>query len=159
MLEHMQPYNSEDPDANYLGWLNKLARIDRHRRLAVVTAYLAEMTPAIGMPKGCTATLQFGDRVLIDGEANIARIQVTPWQDGWKVEANPRVGIDPEIADWAESPFWQRIPYNERFTMIQVFVMGRSRPTNLTAPEKGASPTSLATASRSRAMLGEILDR
>lgn len=33
MLLTMQPFNS-DPDGNYLGWLNRLARIDRHRTLA-----------------------------------------------------------------------------------------------------------------------------
>lgn len=124
MLEKMQPYNSKDVDANYLGWLNRLARIDRHRRLSVVTAYMAEMSPVFAYPEGCTATLQFGDRVLIDGEANIARIRLTPWMDHWEVQANPRVGIDPEIADWAVSPFWQRIPYNDRLKMIEVFVMG-----------------------------------
>lgn len=122
MLKQMQPYNSPDPDANYLGWLNRLARIDRHRRLSVVTAYMAEMSPVIGIPEGCSATLQFRDRVLIDGKAEIARVIVKPWREGWEIQANPRVGIDPEIEDWAKSPFWKRIPYNERFKMMQIFV-------------------------------------
>ena len=34
MLLSMQPFNS-DLDANFLGWINRLARIDRHRRLAI----------------------------------------------------------------------------------------------------------------------------
>jgi hypothetical protein len=29
MLKTMQPFNS-DPDANYLGWINRLARIERN---------------------------------------------------------------------------------------------------------------------------------
>lgn len=49
MLEQMQPFNS-DPDANYLGWINRLARIDRHRRLSIVTSYLAELNPGPGSP-------------------------------------------------------------------------------------------------------------
>lgn len=37
MLLQMQPFNS-DPDAYYLGVINRLARIDRHRRLTIGTA-------------------------------------------------------------------------------------------------------------------------
>ena len=123
-LEQMQPYNSEDPDANYLGWLNTLARNDRHRRLSIVTAYVAEVSPVVQLPIGCTATVQFGNRVLVDDYADVARIAVTPWQGGWEVNANPRIGIDPEIADWSKSPFWQRWPYDDRLKMVEVFVMG-----------------------------------
>jgi len=122
MLEIMQPYNSPDPDANYLGWINRLARIDRHRRLSVVTAYMAEVQPVVQVPEGCTSTLEFGERVFRDGSADIARITISPWQDGMIVRANPRAGIDPELADWAKSPFWQRIRFSERFTMMQLFV-------------------------------------
>jgi hypothetical protein len=123
-LATMQPYSSEDPDANYLGWINRLARIDRHRRLSVVTAYMAEMSPVFQVPEGCTTALQFGNRVLVDGHADIARVTVSPWQEDWEIKANPRVGIDPEIADWAQSPFWQRWPYDDRLKMIEIFVMG-----------------------------------
>jgi hypothetical protein len=63
MLHEMQPFAS-DVDPNYLGWINRLSRINRHRRLGVMTSYLAEMTPVIGLPIGCTARLQWGDRVL-----------------------------------------------------------------------------------------------
>lgn len=122
MLESVQPYNSSDPEANYLGWINRLARIDRHRRLSVVTAYMAEVEPVIEIPKGCTTTLEFGERVLVDGQADISRITVSPWRDGMSVRVNPRAGIDPELADWAESPFWRRIRFTERFTMLRVFV-------------------------------------
>jgi hypothetical protein len=121
MLKQMQPFNS-NPDANYLGWINRLARIDRHRRLSIVTSYLSEISPVIAVPEGCTTTLQWGNRVLYDGKADVARIVVVPWQDGFEVQANPRTGIDPEIAEWATSPFWSRIPYPKRLTMMQVFV-------------------------------------
>jgi len=123
MLEKMQPYRHKNPDTSALGWLNRLARIDRHRRLTVQTSYMAEMHPMIKAPRGCTATLQFGERVIgANGEAQIARIKVTPWREGWQIEANPRTGIDPEIAEWAISPFWARIPYNQRLDIIAVFV-------------------------------------
>ena len=72
MLLHMQPFNG-DVDANYLGVINRLARIDRHRRLTS-TAYLAEMQPVIQVPAGSRASLAWGQRVLVDGHAQVARI-------------------------------------------------------------------------------------
>jgi hypothetical protein len=121
MLLHMQPFNS-DPDANYLGAVNRLARIDRHRRLTISTAYLAEAEPVIAVPAGSRVSLQWGQRVLVDGHAQLARISVTPWADGTEVTVNPRVGIDPEVAEWAESKFWSRVRFTERLNMIQIFL-------------------------------------
>jgi hypothetical protein len=63
-----------------------------------------------------------GERVMVDHVAEIARFQVTPWQEGWKVETNPQAGIDPEIAEWARSPFWRPIAYNTRLRMLEVVV-------------------------------------
>ena len=126
MLLQMQPFRS-DPDANYLGWLNDLARVDRHRRLNAATAYIAEVQPVIAVPDAvrCHTTLQWGQRVLVNGRADLARILVRPW-DGTlspsDVRVNPRVGIDPEIVAWATSPFWRRMRFGERLTMIQIFV-------------------------------------
>lgn len=62
----MQPFAS-NLDANYLGWINRLARVDRHRRLSVMTSYLAESRPVIALPEGCTAQLEWGNRVLGSG--------------------------------------------------------------------------------------------
>lgn len=123
MLREMQPFAS-DIDANYLGWINRLSRIDRHRRLSVMTSYLAEMNPVIGLPRGCTAQLQWGDRVLRAGKTRVLRIVVTPWSDDMEVKINPKSLIDPEIEDWSTSKFWRRINYSERFTTMQVFVAG-----------------------------------
>jgi hypothetical protein len=125
ILETMQPYRHEDPDTSALGWLNRLARIDRHRRLTVTTAYVAEVQPIIGVPVGCTVDLEWGERVMVDHVAEIARFRVTPWEEtleSWKVEANPQAGIDPEIAEWARSPFWRPIAYNRRLRMLDVVV-------------------------------------
>jgi hypothetical protein len=121
MLLHMQPFNS-DADANYLRVVNDLARIDRHRRLTVSTAYLAELEPVIAVPHGSTATLEWGERVLIDGCAQVARISISPWTDDMELSVNPRIGIDPEIAEWGESAFWSRVRFTERLRMIQVFL-------------------------------------
>lgn len=123
MLLTMQPFNS-DMDANYLGWINRLARTDRHRRLNTVTAYLAELNPVIAYPDGCTARLQFGSRVLVNGRADVARITVEPWSEGLDVKVNPRMGIDPEIEDWTASKFWGRIRFADRFAVMQAFVKG-----------------------------------
>ena len=121
MLLQMQPFNS-DPDANYLGVVNRLARIDRHRRLTISTAYLAEMEPVVQVPPGSGTSLEWGQRVLVDGSAQVARISVTPWVDGAEVSVNPRIGIDPEVAEWAESPFWSRVRFAERLHMIEIFL-------------------------------------
>jgi hypothetical protein len=121
MLRTMQPFNS-DLDANYLGWINRLARIDRHRHLNHMTTYLAEIEPVIAVPDGCSATLQWGERVLSEARADVARIVVTPWRPGMDVQVNPRFGVDPEIAAWSDSRFWKRVPYSRRFQMLQLFV-------------------------------------
>jgi hypothetical protein len=54
MLWTMQPFNS-DVDANFLGAINNLARIDRHRRLTEGTAYLAQLEPVVQMPEGSSS--------------------------------------------------------------------------------------------------------
>lgn len=121
MLKVMQPFNS-NLDANYLGWINRLARIDRHRHLNHMTAYLAEVEPVLAVPDGCTITLQWGERMLREGKADVMRIVVTPWHEGMQIEVNPRMGVDPEIEAWSGSEFWRRIHYSERFRLLQVFV-------------------------------------
>lgn len=141
MLKVMQPFNS-NLDANYLGWINRLARIDRHRHLNHITARLAVAEPVIAVPTGCTTTLQWGERVLRDGKADVARIVVSPWHERMDVQVNPRIGVDPEIEAWSGSEFWRSITYSERFLMLQVFVnaeiaayeydcTGKSRKANL----------------------------
>jgi len=119
MLLRMQPFNS-DMDANYLGAINRLARVDRHRRLLTSTTYLAEMEPVlqVSAPADRQVTLQWGQRLLLDGSAEVARITVTPWTDDTKVAINPRVGIDPDGAEWADSPFWRKMRFSDRLIMI-----------------------------------------
>jgi hypothetical protein len=121
MLWTMQPFNS-DMDANFLGALNNLARIDRHRRPTEGTAYLAELEPVAEVPADTSIVFQWGQRVLSEGKADTARLAVEPWRDDMKVSINPRIGIDPEVGEWAKSPFWRRIRFGERLAMIQVFV-------------------------------------
>lgn len=121
MLLSMQPFNC-DADANYLGWINRIARSDRHRHLSRMTGYLAVLEPALMAPQYCTVTLQWGERVISDGYADAARFVVSPWREGMQVEVNPRMGIDPAIEEWSSSPFWPRIPFPERLRMLQIFV-------------------------------------
>jgi hypothetical protein len=106
----------------YLGWINRLARIDRHRHLNHMTAYLVEVEPVLAVPDNRTVTLQWGERVMRDGKADVARIVVTPWHEGMDIQFNPRMGVDPEIEAWSGSEFWRRINYSERFRMLQLFV-------------------------------------
>jgi hypothetical protein len=123
MLLAMQPFNS-DPDANFLGWVNRLARIDRHRTLVTGAARVAQLEPVLQVPDGSAVTLEWGERTIVDGSADVARITVAPYRAGMEVNVNPRVGIDPEIGEWSKSPFWSRWPFDDRLKMIQVFVAG-----------------------------------
>ncbi len=120
----MQPFNS-DPDANYLGWLNRLARIDRHRTLVTGAARLAQLEPVLRVPDGATVTVEWGERTVIDGHADAARFTVRPYRPGTEVSViNPRIGIDPEIVEWSRSSFWSRVAFDERLKMMQAFVAG-----------------------------------
>ena len=121
MLLRMQPFNS-DAEANYRIVINRLARIDRHRRLTITTGYIAEREPIVEVPKGCQVAFQWGQRLLVDGEAEMARLTVSPWTDDMPIRVNPRSGIDPEVDEWAASKFWRRIPFTHRMTMIQACV-------------------------------------
>ena len=123
MLLRMQPFNS-DADANYLGVINRLARIDRHRRLTITTGYIAETAPIVEVPNGCHVALQWGQRLLVDGEAEMARLTVSPWTDDMTIRVNPRSGIDLEVNEWAASKFWRQIRFSDRMTMIPAFVAG-----------------------------------
>ncbi len=123
MLLVMQPFNS-DPDANYLGWLNRLARIDRHRTLVTGAARIAQLEPVLQVAAATTVDVEWGERVVVDGYAEVARFTVSPYRPGMEVTVNPRIGIDPEIEQWSQSPFWSRITFDERLKMMQVFVAG-----------------------------------
>jgi hypothetical protein len=123
MLLTMQPFNN-DSDANYLGWLNRLARIDRHRTLVNGIARLATIEPVLQVPDGSKVAMEWGEQLIVDGHADVARITVTPYAPGMDVKVNPRAGIDPEIGEWSGSPFWSRLPFDERLKMTQLFVAG-----------------------------------
>lgn len=123
MLHQMQPYNS-DVDANYLGWINRLARDDRHRRPNAMTSYIADLRPVVGLPAGTQATIQFGDRIIDGGTADCLRLTVHDWTPEVVVKLDPRLGIDPEVLNWASSPFWRRWNFTERLKMMEIFVAG-----------------------------------
>ena len=121
MLFIMQPFNTDDHDANYLGWINRLARIDRHRRMTIATARVAEIEPVVEYVKDDPLTLEWGERLFRQGRCDLFRITAQSGSDRTP-RANPRAGIDPEIAEWGDSPFWRRIPFGERLEMMELFV-------------------------------------
>lgn len=121
ILLTMQPFNS-DADANYLGWINRLARIDRHRRLTEWTARIAKADPIIAVPGDAPPTLEWGQRVFVDRRCDLARVTFRDEESAKSAKINPRVGIDPEIAEWGHSPFWKRFPFTERLNMMMVFI-------------------------------------
>jgi hypothetical protein len=122
-LRQMQPFAS-DPDANYLGWINRLARIDRHRTLVDGACYLVELRPALRIDRGRKATLQWGTRVVRGPVTDVARVTIAPWDDDAAVTLNPRSGIDPEIDQWSVSPFWGSKRFGDRVAVMQIFVAG-----------------------------------
>ncbi|SEE78718.1 hypothetical protein [Ruania alba] len=147
MLHQMQPYKS-DVDANYLGWVNRLARDDRHRHPNAITSYIADLRPVVALPPGARATLQFGDRIIDNGAADCVRLTVHNWEPDLVVKINPRLGIDPEVLNWSASPFWRRWDFSERLTMMEILSPAKWRCTNMTAPATPARRISLATNTR-----------
>lgn len=121
MLLIMQPFNS-DLDANFLGWINRLARIDRHRTLNEWTARLADLQPVLRVPSGARPRMEWGRRVFVDGVCDFARLTFARSADADGLEGNPRVGIDPEIAEWGRSEFWGPVRFSERLRMLNLFV-------------------------------------
>jgi hypothetical protein len=123
MLRQIQPFSS-DTDANFLGWINRLARDDRHRRPQAMTSYIAELKPVVAVPEGVNAKLQFGDRIIDGGAADAIRLTVDPWTPDMNVRMNPRLGIDPEVHNWSLSDFWRRWRFTDRLVYMEIFVAG-----------------------------------
>lgn len=122
-LSKMQPFAS-DLDANFLGWINRLARIDRHRTLVDGACHLAELRPVLAIERGRKATLQRGTRVVRGPVTDVARVTIAPWDDDTVVKLNPRAGIDPEIDQWSISPFWGSKRFSDRVAVMQISVAG-----------------------------------
>lgn len=145
MLFRTQPFNG-DLDASYLRAINRLARIDRHRRLTVGTAVLAQVAPIVEALDSSVVTVQWGSRLFINGVCELARIQIEPFDPSLTPRVNPDVTIDPEIEEWQESKFWRGVSFGERLEKIQLFIagevavyeydcLGSSRNTHLLTPE------------------------
>ena len=122
-LREIQPFAS-NLDANFLGWINRLARIDRHRTLVDGACCLAELRPALGIDRGRKATLQWGTRVVRGPVTDVARVTIAPWDDDAVVKFDPRSGVDPEIDQWSVSPFWGSKRFGDRVAMMQISVAG-----------------------------------
>jgi hypothetical protein len=121
MLLAMQPFNS-DEDANFLGWINRLARIDRHRRLAIWTARIGDTNPVFKVPSGQTPAMDWGQRVFSGSVCDHVRLTFNSASAADGVEVNPRSAIDPEIAEWSASSFWGKYRFPERLNLMYVFV-------------------------------------
>ena len=67
-------------------------------------------------------TIQWGQRLVVDGHAEVARIVVSPWDPAIEVSVNPRIGIDPDVAEWPELNFWRKFRFGDRLRMIELFL-------------------------------------
>jgi hypothetical protein len=123
-LEDVQPYHGQDgPKTTTLYWINHLARLDRHRQLHVVGAYIAESTPMVYLSRpGAVFFEDVNAQVLVEGDTEIARFLVDPFTPGDKIEANPYTALGIEIAEMArgrpEEATWLFAPIARRFTIF-----------------------------------------
>ena len=86
------------------------------------------LEPVLAFPEWTKPTLEWGERTIVDGRADVARITFEPHQPDMDVTVNPRVGIDPEIDEWSSSTFWSGLAFGERLRMIQTFVATEIAP-------------------------------
>lgn len=127
-LKSVQPYLGDfGPKGTLLYWLNELARRDRHRQLTVVGAYVADSSPMIRLDReGAVLFEDMDPYVFVQGEAEIARFEITPFTKGDNVEANPNTALDIEIMEIAQQrpaeAKWLFTPLNERLFIIEAFV-------------------------------------
>lgn len=118
----MQPFAS-DVDANYLGWINRLARIDRHRRLTIWAARIVTADPITHIPSGVEPRWEWGERMLESGYCDLARLTFPDSESAEGVSVNPRLTIDPEISEWGNSPFYAERKFDERLRRFMAFVL------------------------------------
>ncbi len=73
---------------------------------------------------GRQATLRWGSRVVRGPATDVARVTISPWDDDAVVKFNPRSGIDPEIDQWTDSPFWGSKRFGARLRFMQASIAG-----------------------------------
>jgi hypothetical protein len=128
-IEAIQPYaGGDDPRLSPLYWVNELSRVDRHRQLHVVGGYITRSSPMVRSSRPVSVTFEDVDPfVFIDGEAEIARFEVTPYVLGDKIEANPNSSLDIEIAEFARqrpvgTDEWFTDPLHKRLRVLGTVV-------------------------------------
>lgn len=126
-IESVQPYQgTDDPTQRGIFWLNHLARLDRHRALRVVGAYVSESSPMVEVKAPAVVMFEEpGADTFIEGDdrAVIATFTVTPWQSGDYVQANPNTALEVELKDFAlgrpTGKTWLRMPMRMRLFLIE----------------------------------------
>jgi hypothetical protein len=127
-LGDLQPFgNVNGPRGDALYWLNELARLDRHRQLHVIGAYVAESAPEIYAPGATSIVFEaMPSDIFVEGDTELCRFRLDPYSPGDPVEANPQTGLDIEIAEMvrqrpagADWLFW---PLPRRLFLIETFV-------------------------------------
>ena len=67
-IESVQPYvGTDDPTERGIYWLNHLARLDRHRALRVVGAYVSESRPTVIVRAPAVVTFDENERHVFIG--------------------------------------------------------------------------------------------
>jgi hypothetical protein len=112
-----------DVDAHAFRCIHDLARAARHRTHLTSTARFTERKPQVGCPAGNAPELHWGDRVLKNGHASVLRLTFPQPITLGEIRMNRRMEIEPEIEEWATSPFWGRIEFGERTSMLEVSVV------------------------------------
>lgn len=139
-IEAMQPYAyGANPEQTAIYWVNHLSRIDRHRKLQVVGAYVTESDPIVRFDPAKDARTEraifFEDVdpfVFIEqgddgeGEAVVARFKILPPSARDEVHANAQTAIEPDILEMArQRPTevrWLFFPLAKRFLVMEAMI-------------------------------------
>jgi hypothetical protein len=105
-IEEVQPYNAGSRDEimrscnEALGVLNRWSRIDRHRRLHVMSSWLVEADPQLRVPRGVTVLEIAPEQAGVMGaEHPVARFRLRGWRRGLQVYGNPFASIGLAVSE------------------------------------------------------------
>lgn len=132
IVESVQPYNitpGMSPRGipfsfhRALGILNDWARIDRHRRLHVASAWADNLQPVFIVPDGTSLVDVRVARpsLTLNHEAQVATFRIAGWKPGMNVNANPNLTFDIAISE-SPLPCHESDTLGQRLKCIQIAV-------------------------------------
>lgn len=127
-MQEIQPFVvGSNAKASPLYWLNHLAKIDRHRELHVIGAYVSESAPLVKSSVAADFTFdELDPQIFVRGDTEIASFDVSPHSPGNKISANPNTWLEMEVLEFVSEresgAEWLFEPIGKRLTTIQLAV-------------------------------------